>query len=674
MKKALSVLLSLLMIISSFMLVPFSAYADDTRTVVTAIEATSNWKTVATYGNAVASPEFTVTSEQNVWFNVGMGHWIDNSTGSNITTVFDEGTVYYYLQIRIDNTHGTDNTLYKLSDTTTITVNGETWTNLGCNVYDDFSYLNAKSPTLLIEKTTIPLSFADNAKYDIGRCFRDSAISPVSVADGVIGGNEPYTFSKTSGPEWLTVSADGTLSGTPTSVSAATTAVIRVTDADTNYQEITINIGKTILSPADREAVNEITATSTIESVLVYGADVTNPTFTISAGDPVVVSNVMGSWYETTSGTPVKKTSGTFGHGTYYYITQIRIDNYPEHLSADSFVIGNPASVKVDGADWTVSEYKNDGLKDTESYSMAYIQSPTFTLHNPTPIKAVEPKCEVEGNNAYYYCDGCGKYFKDAACTVETTPDDELIAPLPHSWDEGTVKTAPTCTETGVKTLKCTRVGCTKTSDVTIPALGHDMYIDEVGVAATCTQAGNLPYCYCKRCKNYYIDTEGKEQIDGKPVIAATGHKWDEGKVTTPATTDAAGVKTYTCTVCNATRTEEISKIPAPAAPTESAKKKNTLKVKQVKKTVTVKYKKLKKKAQTIKLDKYLKVTKAKGTVSYKKTSGNKKITVNKKTGKITVKKGLKKGTYKVKIKVTAKGTAKYKKGSKTITVKIKVK
>jgi len=46
---------------------------------------------------------------------------------------------------------------------------------------------------------------------------------------------------------------------------------------------------------------------------------------------------------------------------------------------------------------------------------------------------------------------------------------------------------------------------------------------------------------------------------------------------------------------------------------------------------------------------------------------------VNKKNGKITIKKKLKRGTYKLKIKVTAAGNASYKPGSKTITVKIKV-
>ena len=64
---------------------------------------------------------------------------------------------------------------------------------------------------------------------------------------------------------------------------------------------------------------------------------------------------------------------------------------------------------------------------------------------------------------------------------------------------------------------------------------------------------------------------------------------------------------------------------------------------------------------------------KGKGKLSYRKISGNKKIVVNKKTGKVTIKKGLKAGNYKVKIKVIAAGNTTYKAGHKTVTVTIRV-
>ena len=64
----------------------------------------------------------------------------------------------------------------------------------------------------------------------------------------------------------------------------------------------------------------------------------------------------------------------------------------------------------------------------------------------------------------------------------------------------------------------------------------------------------------------------------------------------------------------------------------------------------------------------------SKGKLSYKKTSGSKNITVNAKNGKLTVKKGTKKGTYKVKVKISAAAAGNYNAGSKTVTFSIKVK
>ena len=61
------------------------------------------------------------------------------------------------------------------------------------------------------------------------------------------------------------------------------------------------------------------------------------------------------------------------------------------------------------------------------------------------------------------------------------------------------------------------------------------------------------------------------------------------------------------------------------------------------------------------------------GTKTYAKSSGNAKITVSK-TGKITVKKGMKKGSYTVKIKVKAAGDKNHKAVTKTVAVKIVVK
>ena len=85
----------------------------------------------------------------------------------------------------------------------------------------------------------------------------------------------------------------------------------------------------------------------------------------------------------------------------------------------------------------------------------------------------------------------------------------------------------------------------------------------------------------------------------------------------------------------------------------------------------TLKAATVKKKAQTITAGVSVN---SKGKLSYKTTSGNKNITVNAKTGKLTVKKGTKKGTYKVKVKISAAAAGNYNAGSKTVTFTIKVK
>ena len=91
-------------------------------------------------------------------------------------------------------------------------------------------------------------------------------------------------------------------------------------------------------------------------------------------------------------------------------------------------------------------------------------------------------------------------------------------------------------------------------------------------------------------------------------------------------------------------------------------------------KTKTVKYSALRKKTQTLGISKVMTIKNPKGTLSFKKQAGSKKITINKKTGKVSVKKGLKKGTYPVRVTVFAAGNDQYEAGSKTVTIKIKVK
>ncbi|MBQ1490698.1 MAG: hypothetical protein IIZ39_01955, partial [Blautia sp.] len=81
----------------------------------------------------------------------------------------------------------------------------------------------------------------------------------------------------------------------------------------------------------------------------------------------------------------------------------------------------------------------------------------------------------------------------------------------------------------------------------------------------------------------------------------------------------------------------------------------------------------LRKKTLSIKAEKYLTIKGAKGTLSFKKTSGSSHFTVDEKTGKLSAKKGTRKGSYTIKVKVTSAATKNYKKASKTVSVGITV-
>lgn len=93
--------------------------------------------------------------------------------------------------------------------------------------------------------------------------------------------------------------------------------------------------------------------------------------------------------------------------------------------------------------------------------------------------------------------------------------------------------------------------------------------------------------------------------------------------------------------------------------------------------TQTIRYSRLKKKTQVIAASKAFIVKGAQGDVRYKISArdkrAKKKITVSR-SGKVTVKKGLKPGKYRLEVMITAAGNDIYKPGSQIVTLTIKVK
>lgn len=74
-------------------------------------------------------------------------------------------------------------------------------------------------------------------------------------------------------------------------------------------------------------------------------------------------------------------------------------------------------------------------------------------------------------------------------------------------------------------------------------------------VAPSCTKPGYSGDTYCLDC--------GVKISDGK-TVAASGHRWNNGVITTQPTTSETGIKTYACNVCKETRTETVAKLTLP--------------------------------------------------------------------------------------------------------------
>ena len=159
------------------------------------------------------------------------------------------------------------------------------------------------------------------------------------------------------------------------------------------------------------------------------------------------------------------------------------------------------------------------------------------TGHKAVKDAAVAATCETAGKTEGSHCSVCGTVLK-----AQTT-----VAALGHSWDGGKVTKAATCTTAGTKTYTCTR--CKKTRTETIAATRHKA-VKDAAVAATCETAGKTEGSHCSVCGTV---------LKAQTTVAALGHSWDGGKVTTAATCTTAGTKTYTCTRCKKTRTETIA-------------------------------------------------------------------------------------------------------------------
>ena len=119
---------------------------------------------------------------------------------------------------------------------------------------------------------------------------------------------------------------------------------------------------------------------------------------------------------------------------------------------------------------------------------------------------------------------GSWNVTKEATCTAAGTQErvcsacgnkeTQTIAAKGHTWEkEYTVDKAATCTAEGSKSIHCSVCDTKKDgSIVTIPATGHDLTHHQA-TAADYDHDGNSEYWSCSRCKKYFSDKDGKNEI-----------------------------------------------------------------------------------------------------------------------------------------------------------------
>ena len=161
---------------------------------------------------------------------------------------------------------------------------------------------------------------------------------------------------------------------------------------------------------------------------------------------------------------------------------------------------------------------------------------------------AVAGTCGERSTAQYWSCEECGQLFEDEAGTKTTTLAALKLAgekdPNNHPADMVTHKeyTAATCCEKGNYAYwycdECNtyfkdadlKTKYAKPSDTEIAkdASKHTKLEEHPYKAATCEKDGNLPYYECTGCGNYYADANGKNKYESKSdvKINSTGHNY----------------------------------------------------------------------------------------------------------------------------------------------------
>lgn len=145
------------------------------------------------------------------------------------------------------------------------------------------------------------------------------------------------------------------------------------------------------------------------------------------------------------------------------------------------------ATVDANGKVTAVKEGSADITVTTEDGGYTAVCKVTVAHeHKMTEIPAKVSTCTEQGNNKYYKCDGCGRYFKDSEGETETTAEAEKLPLAAHSFtNQDTsgkyLKTAATCISKAVYYYSCEACGekGTETFEYGEPDNSSHVYAEE---------------------------------------------------------------------------------------------------------------------------------------------------------------------------------------------------
>ena len=277
-----------------------------------------------------------------------------------------------------------------------------------------------------------------------------------------------------------------------------------------------------------------------ITAAKLHNADATyTETATASAGD--IINYVNGVW----GGEEPTELTVTFeANGSTEYPVEGTMA--PQSVTAKKDTALNANTFTREGYNFLNWNTAADGTGDSYADGATVNLTENTTLYaqwedNHSLTKVINKKdatCTEDGYTGDTVCAICGK---------EITKGEAIEAKGHIEAIDAAVK--PTCTEPGKTEGKhCSVCNEVLVAQEVIPATGHK---EETvpGKEATCTDTGLTDGTRCSVCGTV---------IKAQEEIPAKGHSWNEGEITTSPTCENAGVKTYTCTVCNAIKTEAI--------------------------------------------------------------------------------------------------------------------